>query len=368
MTHHVHRIAAALLLTAAAIAACNNDPYQAGFHFIHPQQPVTAVYANATADSLVVQCYGPWQITTNQQWATIDQMRGKGSAVYALGVHFKPNTTGLARTAEFTIRDSDHPDEAYTSWLYHQYATRGDGTLGGAPLVRTITATDGYKATIGYDDKARPTDYTLVNSLGGVDEQLTIAYDEQRQRITVSRSGISMSGAMDQAFQPTRLEGPNDTVGYYNQYYTNGMPMPLTDAFNFVAANTTKGLQAWSYLIGGKSLNPDSLHTADSLRYVRQWRGSQERHVEQLRLAYSHDDNRHQSIDPNQLILGFAECNPLQLLSLFRFTRSTSIISEAHAADGVITITTQLNADKSISTMTVADSRHNTAITYTFGY
>lgn len=374
MKNHKH-IATGILLTlvtAGTLTSClnNEDPYQAGFIFSRPQFGTTGIFANTTGDSLIMQCYGPWEITAKlpgQSWVTIDQMKGKGSAIYSLGVSFEQNTTGAPRVAQFTIRDTDHPDEAYASWSYLQYATRGDGSLGSAPLVRTISSSDGYKATIDYDQKSRPVKYILTNPLGGVAEQTTMTYSETTSTLIVTRGSTSMSGAMDEGSQADRLVGVSDTVGYYSQYYPNGMSMPYNNAFNLISSSP-HGLQAFSYLLGGQSLSPDSLHTADSLRYVRQWNEDRVRYVEKLKLEYSSADNRHQSIDPNQLLLGFAECSSLQLLSMFRYTRSTSIVSRAISELGSIDVATELNTDGSVKRMTVSDRRKGTEVVYEFGY
>jgi hypothetical protein len=58
------------------------------------------------------------------------------------------------------------------------------------------------------------------------------------------------------------------------------------------------------------------------------------------------------------------------LASLFRYTRSTSILTKAKGKKGddevEYNVITQLNANKSINTMTVSDGVQN--ITYTFNY
>lgn len=360
------------LTTVTALESCmsTDDPYQAGFIFSKPRYGVTGIFANTTSDSLVMRCYGPWEITASQpgqSWVTIQQMKGKGGAIYSLGVNFEQNTTGASRVAKFTIRDTDHPDEAYSSWSYLQFATRGDGSLGNAPLVKAITSSDGYKATIDYDTKGRPVKYVLTNPQGGVAEQMTMNYNEPTATLTVTRGSSTMSGSMDEGYQSEKLVGVNDTVGYYSQYYSNGMTMPFNNAFSFVNSSP-RGMQACSYLLNGKSLNPDSLHTADSLRYVRQWKEDQVRYVEKLRLEYSTHDNRHQNVDPNQLLLGFDECQSLQLLSMFRYTRSTSIVSRAVSATGNIDVTAELMPNGSIKRMTVTDHRKGTETSYEFEY
>ena len=249
-------------------------------------------------------------------------------------------------------------------------ATRGDGSLGSAALVRSVESSDGYLATIEYDQKARPVSYTLTGN--DVSDRLAVAYDEAAGKMTLTYNGYAMSGDMDNGYQPTHLEGATDTVAYQSQYYPNGMPVSSNYAFNFVSRTTSHGLQAYSYLLGSKShpngqpLGADSLHVADSIRYVHQVNGSAQRQVEMLAPIYSQQDNRCQSVDVNQLLLGFAECHPAQLLSLFRYTRSTSIVAEAKSADGDIRVTTALNSDKSVRTMTV--ERNGQSVTYTFNY
>ena len=84
------------------------------------------------------------------------------------------------------------------------------------------------------------------------------------------------------------------------------------------------------------------------------------------RLSYGSGAICCQSVDVNQLIFGFADYNPFALLSLYRYTRSTSIITAAKSNDGNIEVVTQLNSDKSVNTMTV--KRGNKTVTYTFKY
>ena len=362
------------LVTGVTVTSCLSDDeaYNAGFVFSNPTSPYTYLYANNTSDSLIMQCLGPWQITTSTpdaSWCKIEKMSGRGNAIYSLQVDFEQNNTGNSRNAQFMIRDTDHPDKAYSSWVYIQYATRGDGSLGNAALVRSIQSSDGYVATIEYDEKARPVKYVLTNSENPLAaEQMTLSYDEYDNVLTVVRNGNELKGSMDDGYQTQRLEGANDTIGYYSQYYNNGMPVSANYAFNFVGTSNSRGKQAFSYLLNGQSLSPDSLHNTDSLKYVRQWRGEEDRYTEMLKMEYSKLDNRCQSVDVNQLLLGFAECHSMQLLSLFRYTRSTSIVARALSAKGNIEVATELNADKSVHRMVVSDRRNGTEVTYQFTY
>jgi hypothetical protein len=359
------------LVVSFSLTSClsSEDPYRAGFSFINPTSVRTNIYANTTVDSVIVECLGPWAISgVNASWCKLDLTSGRGNAIYSFAVSFEQNTTGEARLAQFTIQDTDHPADAHSSWQYLQYATRGDGSMGNAALVKTITSDDGYVAKMEYDKQSRPVRFTLTNPDGTFAEQMDVRYNEQAHQLTVERNGTSMTGTMDSNFQSMRLVGVNDTVGYTSQYYSNGMQMSANNAFNVVSSNAVRGLQAFSYLLGGKSLAPDSLHTADSLRYVRQWKSDGQRYVEMLKLEYSQMDNRYQSVDVNQLLLGFAECHPMQLLSMFSYARSTSIVRRATSSTGNIDVTTELNPDKSVRRMVVKDARKGTEVTYDFAY
>ena len=144
-----------------SVTSClkDEDTYRAGFYFSNPTTSVTGIYANTTTDSLVIQCLGPWKITADTPeatWCTLASAQGPASYIYSTLVNFEQNTTGKSRIAQFTIKDTDHPDDAHATWQYWQFATRGDGSLGNAPLVKRIQSTDGYVANIEYDAKSRP--------------------------------------------------------------------------------------------------------------------------------------------------------------------------------------------------------------------
>ena len=365
---------AALLVTLAwvALTGCSTDGnYSAGFSFLKPSSAMTAVYANTASDTVAVECLGPWQITSNAataNWCTISQTSGKGSSYNVMQVNFQPNVTGLGRMAQFTIRDTNHPNDAYASWGYYQYATRGDGSLGNAALVKTIASSDGWNVSISYDQQSRPVYYESVSPRGNV-EQLRIGYDEAQGLLTVKTADASfdISGNMADGYQAEMLTGKNDTVRYVSQHYSNGMPVSANFAFNFESSWLRK-TQAFAYLLNGQSLSPDSLHRADSLRYYRRWNVTPyEERIERLKLEYSQQDNRCQSVDVNQLLLGMSEVHPLQFLSLFRLTRSTSIVSRATSDQGAINVTTELNADKSVRRMVVT-GMDGKDTTYDFTY
>ena len=88
---------------------------------------------------------------------------------------------------------------------------------------------------------------------------------------------------------------------------------------------------------------------------------------EDMKPTYSQNSNRCQSVDVNQLLLGVEECNPYQLIALFRDARCSYIIAEAATANGKYVVETTLNADKSVNTMTVTD-KDGGKVKYTFIY
>lgn len=362
----------AVLAVAAQLTACleNEDPYTAGFQFMKPTNVRTNVYANTSTDSLVMLSQGPWQIkadTPEARWCSIDLLTGKGYTIYGLGVHFDQNTTGQQRLAQFTVTDTNHPDKAHASWQYLQHATRGDGSFGSAALVKSIKSSDDWTVSISYDAKCRPVQLD-VKSPDGTNEQYRMEYNENSETLNIRTANGTMTGSMDNGYQADRLIGGGDTIGYAPQYYSNGMQMSITNAFNYVASRL-KRTQAFAYLLGGKSLDPDTQHTADSLIYLCRWKlEAKPQTVERYKLEYGTMDNRYQTVDVNQLLLGMDECEPLQLISMFRLCRSTSIVTRAKAADATIDVATTLNDNRSVRRMVVKDSRRVTEVTYDFEY
>ena len=362
-----------LVLTASVcLTGCleNNNAYSAGFRFVKPTSGRTFLFANTTADSILMQSYGPWQITSDTygvDWCVFSQTRGNAAGIYSLLVRFSQNTSNSSRLAQFTVTDLNHPDEAHATWQYLQHATRGDGSLGSAALVKGITSSDGWELTFSYDTNNRPVQLRMKDPDGNNDDY-RMDYNETTWRLTVTTSNGTMSGTMDNGYQTEQLIGGGDTIGYSVQYYPNGVQMPISDAFNYQASRQRR-TQIFAYLIGGKSLSPDSLHTADSLKYYCRWKAEAKPTIfERYKLAYGTMDNRYQNVDVNQLILGMTHCEPLQLLSMFRYTRSTSIVTKAIAADGVIDVSTELNANRSVHRMVVKDACHGTETTYDFQY
>jgi hypothetical protein len=350
--------AAVLMLTTSCLD--DKGSYQAGFARLGLKH--SAVYANTLSDSLYVASYGSWQILpmNTANWCQIQMLKGGSYTNYSIGMTIEENTTGETREALYRIEDTNHPDDGYQQWRLVQYAIRGDGSLGNAAMVSAITGSDGSAWAFTYDRLHRPLTLTMKRGEAVV-TSLKFAYNDYSGGLTVQGSKGELKGSYEtDDYQPGNIIGTTDSVLFVEQFVTRDWY-----AFNVEEHETGGKLSAYAYKVATASMNPDSLHNADSLIYVKR-EGTQNVSEEHLKLVYSPLDNRCQSVDVNQLLLGFAECQPMQLLSLFRYTRSTSIVSEAKSDKGDIKVTTTLNADKSVSTMKV--ERGGSTVTYTFTY
>lgn len=357
-----------LLTVAVLLTSClgNNESYQAGFYIEKPAQAINYYFANNTSDSLVFWGYGSWKIIDHQgydnSWFSVPTRQGKGSTLYKQLMTFTQNTTGEPRMACYVIQDVNHPDEAHSSLAFWQYATRGDGSLGNAADVKSITGTDGSAIDLSYDDHHRATAVKIQKD-GQTLANLQLAYDDTAKKLSVTDNSEVLTATYGNDYQPMLFTNGSDTVGYYSRYY-NYMAVAFNYTFNFRHCGS-KANTCVTYNFGyyGTSLAPDSLHNADSLTYYKD-----NFNVPLLKLGfvYSDVDNRCQSVDANQLLLGVEQCDPYLLASLFRYTRNSKVISKAKNAEVEIDVTTTLNADKSIHTLAV--KRGTDTITYTFNY
>jgi len=360
-------IASAAVLVMTASCMENKDPYNAGFYFSKPAYVVNAYFANNLSDSIAFVSYGNWRVGRDDigsTWCSIPLTTGHGSTYYSFPITFEQNTTGSGRSAQFTFSDTDHPGEASSTLIFFQYATRGDGTLGSAPDVKTITGSDGSLFEFTYDAQHRPLTLRITKDTQ-VLERITLSYDDHDSIMTVVDRSTTMTSQYAKDYQPMRLVGGGDTLGYYAQYYSNGMPASANNAFNIEYHTINGNNTYYAYLLSGQSLMPDSLHNADSLRIAT--RNGQDYQVAKYKLNYSSVDNRCQSVDANQLVFGTEQCDPYQLLSLFRYARNSRVVSSLNSdKQGTINVTTTQNADHSISSLT---TEHNgETITYTFEY
>lgn len=353
-----------VLTTAVAIAsmmsAClDGENRNAGFP---GGVGITLPYANDTLGYISFASFGDWRMTqsSGSDWCSISRNEGEGYVIYTLPVSLKQNTTGSSRSAAFRVVDVNEND-AYVNFTIYQYATRGNGALGNAALVESVSGDDGSKITVTYDELCRPLSLLMEKN----EEQLynlSMRYTNNDSTMYVNTGTTTLKAKYSGGYQPDKLCSATDTVGYYpqNTISTNRY------AFNIEDHRAGGEYIVQALLLVGQNLNPDSEHVADSLRYLHVYSDGT-RFTEWMKLSYSENDNRCQSLDVNQLILGIEECNPYTLLSLYRYARNSKIISEAVTDDGKYTVETVLNANKSVRTMTVTD-KAGKKITYTFSY
>lgn len=344
-------------LVAPLLSSCFDNEGNSYAGFSQVQTSATA-YANNTVGRLAFMSYGDWTLTltSGSDWLTPKTTKGQGMAIYSIAVDIKMNTTGSARTARLYLEDTS--GDANMSFGMGQYATRGDGSMGSAPLVSTITGDDGSLVDISYDNLCRPTAVSIKKG-ETLYRNLTLQWADS----TLTVGG--MSASLNSGYQPSALTSQTDTVGLFSQSY---LPTGENQAFNFIESkNNGSEYAAQGILMIGQSLtDPDGDRQIDSLRYIHHYaNGTTVR--EFMKLSYAATDNRYQSVDANQLLLGAEECNPYLLLGLFRSARSTKMISSAATSDGTFKVETTLNSDKSINTMTVTDKQGNKT-TYTFAY
>ena len=156
--------------------------------------------------------------------------------------------------------------------------------------------------------------WLVVKSPDSYNDKYSMNLRREGGSLTVRSANSTLTGSMDNGFQTERLIGVSDTVGYVPQYYPNGMMVSPTYAFNYVVADQRR-TQAYAYLLGGQSLEPDSLHNADSLTYYSSWKlVGKPQTVERYKLEYGSMDNRYQTVDVNQLLLGMDVATPAAYL------------------------------------------------------
>ena len=364
-----------LLVAALALpvlVSCLSDDegtYNAGFTFLKPQTVYTYVFANNVADSIVMGSYGDWSMTETRndgKWVNIATTEGRGGYIYRIPVSFEQNATGRSRVASFRVSDTNHSGKASAEWGYLQFATRGDGSLGNAPAVKSIVGTDGSQIVLGYDAQYRPVSLTMSKD-GRSLARLSLQYRAD-STLVVADGLTSFSGKYDNSYQASRLYAAGDTVGYYSQMNDYGLAVSPSYAFNVERHRTGGETLVYAYLLNGQSLSPDSVHNADSLGYYHKQGDDVALH--RMKLNYgSLGSNLQQTVDVNHLLFGVELCDPYQLLSLFRYARNTNVV-ENMTEDGRVKASVSSlsrNADGSVSSMTVTTLTGET-VTYTFNY
>lgn len=356
-----------IMAAATMLTSCLNDDgnYRAGFGIDSPTNSINYYYANNVSDSLIFFGYGDWEINDmngyDNSWITVPIRKGKGSVIYSQLMSFQQNTTNESRTAAIQISDTSHPGDAHVSLAFIQYATRGDGSFGSAADVKSITGNDGTNITFEYDEQHRPTQVKLQKS-DKTFSNLQITYGREQMTVKDTKNNTSFTVDCARDYQPYLMKNSADTIGYFSRYYASYAQVPANYIFNFehrgLAGNTCVTYQ---FPYNKYSLAPDSIHNADSLFYYKDFKKTLE-----YGLTYSEYDNRYQSVDANQLLLGVESCDPYLLASLFRYTRNSNIIAEAKNDNEQIIVSATLKANKSINQLTV--KRGSETVVYTFNY
>lgn len=414
---------AAMLAAAALFASCSDSESNASYYIqlLKPRTGDTYIsvrYANETADSLVFYSSSSWAISpymNSAPWLKFSgPLSGNASQIVRYGVEMEPNTTGQVREAFYRISITNTSKDAYNTIAFQQMATRIDGTLGNAPLVKQISGSDGSLISIDYDAMSRPThialkgqktelDMTIGYEKRGGTDNTTVATFTTNKHVfayndtTYTLNNLTTTGEFeDQSFAGVRnwvlmpqmftsfksadnASMRKQTSSGFDNY------MPITHEGSY-AAFSPDGLYGTSYenalmvnnVLGRFSttygvyynskcqLYADEKHTADSIAVVRLY-SDYKRHYETYKLEFADIDARMNSVDVNQLIEGVDQCDPYMLLSFFKLARQTSVISKATGRYNTYTVATKQRLDKSVESMTVTD-QHGNAITYTFSY
>ena len=411
---------AAMLTTALLLVACDKaEPSRS--YFIQLQKPRTGDsymgvrYANEISDSVVFYSSTSWAITAYMGAATWlkfnGEMSGKGEQLVKLGVTMEPNKTGSMREAYYRASITGTDEEAYATFAFQQLATRIDGTMGNAPLVKQIDGSDGSRIDIDWDEMSRPTHITMKAGLKDLD--MGITYREQSSGsvevtfntnknifvygdTTYSVNNLTTTGLMedsrfngtknviliprlftgfektgDASMQKQAFDGKSEYAsvrneggysafgdGLYNVSFENAlMVRMLLGGFT-----TIYGV----YYNGKFQLYADEEHRADSIAVVRISSNGNSRY-EKYDLEYSNIDGRSTSVDVNQLIEGVEQCDPLMLLSFFKLARQTSVIKKATGRYNTYTVDAKTRSDGSVESMTVKD-KNGKEIVYTLRY
>lgn len=363
----MNRIIGYLGMTAVSVALLSSCD-----SFIGSAEPTTfhgfdgleteTVYANTPKTFVTFLAYGDWNVTKTEgvDWCTFDKTQGVGGYWYYINVTCKPNTTGQWRYAKYKLQDKDDTDVTASFGLF-QYATRGDGSMGGSPLVKTVTGDDGSLIELEYDGNDCVSALKMTKN-GTVLRDLHITYASDSV-MHVSTGASVLKAKYDMGFQmaESNLCSETDTFGVTTQ-----SDLYVQTAFMVKESKSSGEYNAQSLLFLNQKFGGDNEHCADSLRYQRRKADGSVNTVK-MKLSYSDYDNRYQSIDVNQLLLGIEECNPYNLLCFFRHTRNSKVLKGASTADGNYTVDTKLNTDKSVRTLAVIRP-DGTKVTYTFAY
>jgi hypothetical protein len=396
-----------LCIVASMFASClgdDDDSYYAGFVIGKPTSSygtsVCLKYANEIRDSLVFVSYGDWQLQQedNSSWCSIATTSGSGYVISRQVINMEQNVSGSSRSTTYKLVDVKHPDKASAEIFISQLATRGDGSLGNAPLVKSVKGSDGSEITATYDSFSRPTSLKMSTSDGLFLRDITFTYNDYDSLVTVkvaksidaykdttyTLSNQVLTGKESVIGEPNSLYTTNAgswvksldgvTVGnktvvdsvYYGYFYSNYMAVSFNYALKAVHTSGAVNYAQGIYL-NGQDCSGDKEHKADSVAITRKFPdGTSSTDV--YKTTYSTMSNRMCSFDVNQLMEGVKNCDPYFLLSMFKYARNSYIISSAAGKKSTKTIAATLNTDKSVKTLTVKSDGDAEGVTYEFTY
>lgn len=325
------------------------------------------VYANTLSTSLIISVSSDWTIykTETTSWLDFSPTSGTGPYYGYVTLSLSKNETGSIRYCVYKITCED---EASGSSNIAQCATRGDGSLGTAPLVSKIEGTDGSVVDITYNSYYdRPSSITISKN----DEELLswwFSYNSSDTTFQVmSDQSIVAYGTYDSGWCPSDLDGSNTYEFSYNSTYLSSastMIVEHTEADGSYATHT-------AYIGGISEIDSEIIHNKMEYQEYDASEGeSFDSEMLSIYIGESEDyyvSNQNQSVDVNQLIFGIEKCDPLMLLGMYRWARSGYIYSTATGSGDPYTFTPLLNSDGSVSTLEITDP-DGESITYTFTY
>ena len=348
----------ASFVAALSLSSCLDSPSNDYHQITQPQSEIA--YANTPSGRVSFMSIQEWRITplSSNDWLTIDQLSGPAGYYNVLNVTFKPNTTGQWRYSTFLLQDMTSSDVSCNFAIY-QYATRGDGSMGCAALVKKITGSDGSEINLTYGINSLPMEVKMSKN-GELLRQLSFDFGSD-SIYTIHDGNITLKSKYNNGFQPTEaFVSSTDTI----TCGTSGQGSLTRPIF---LHNTKKKSAGMSIDFVNQETGVDATRAADSVRYLYiSEEGAHEWHKFKTDCS-TNVENRYQSVDVNQLFMGVEKCDPYCLLGIFRYTRCSYIYKSMTDQDKTYTLEPTLNSDRSVRELKVTDP-DGQVITYTFEY
>lgn len=318
-------------------------------------------YANSDNAFVFFQSSSAWELQkgSDAEWFTFAKSSGAGPVADIAFMNTYLNTTDKYRTATINLTNTEGKS---SSAQFYQWGTRGDGSLGSAKDVKKITGSDGSEIILYYDGLHRIKSLT-TNTADKVKNEYIFTYpmaSDSARIMTVYINGEkTASGQVNFGWQPTGDLATEDKSEIVTWSSVGSTQVTVKRNESADDRNTqTVSLTGYE--------NPDSELSHTQLVYGYMVDGK----TKEMTLKINHDakkSNRKQSVDVNQLIFGVDNINPYLLVGFYRYARCSYIYETAEDTNTKFTVTTELNSDESVKTLTVA-REDGSSITYTFEY